>query len=135
MIATMGLAIASCATARAPKEISTPKVSLPEIKAGAAALHGREVAVCGWSVAEFEVCEVSASIPTYPGYDGRLWVGPKSAICSLDTVTTHPTKGWADISGRFRYSKDPKMGFGQFGSYRSAIDLSEVKMRKTPCDN
>lgn len=129
LIMLCGLLIAGCASNGTLQ--ATPWA---EIEAHPAALEGVEITVCGWFVAEFEGCQVSALKPANPGEAGQLWVGPKSTICDLESVMKNPKRGWANISGEFHYSIDyPNKGYGHFGTYRAVISKADVKMRSTPC--
>jgi hypothetical protein len=136
LIGILSFAIVSCATMRA-SDVAAPKLSWAEARENTAGMEGREISMCGWLRAEFEACTLAPDPYGDPALAAanEIWLAPKSDVCSLEKVTAHPTKRWADISGKLQYSNDPNKGFGHFGSYRSAISNAVVKMRKTPCDN
>lgn len=132
LIIAVSLIAAGCAVAQS----KNAKSSWEEVRANATSMDGREISVCGWFRAEFEVCTLA---PDRYGDSASaaatdIWLAPKSDVCSLEKVTTKPAEGWADVSGIFQHSADPAKGFGHLGAYRSAIGKAEVKIRKTPCD-
>jgi len=133
LMAALGLVVASCTIAQTRN--ATPK-SWEDVRANAASTDGREISMCGWFRAEFEVCTLSPDRYSDPASAAAtdIWLAPKSNVCSLEKVTTKPEAGWADVSGTFQHSNDPAKGFGHLGAYRFAIGNAEVKMRKTPCD-
>jgi hypothetical protein len=128
----VSLVVAGCAAAQ-PKETMS---SWEDVGASAASTDGREISLCGWFRAEFEVCTLSLGRYTDPALaaDTDVWLAPRSDVCSLEKVTRRPENGWADVSGTFQHRIDPTQGFGHLGAYRSAISNAQVKMRKTPCD-
>ena len=135
LIALLGLIAGGCATTQT-KNAQALRTSWESARQNAASMNGREVSMCGWFDAEFEVCTLAPDPHSNPETAAatQIWLSPKSDVCALEKVTTRPTKGWADVSGTFQHSSDPNRGFGQFGTFRNAIGHAEVRMRDAACD-
>lgn len=136
LIVAVGLIVGGCVVAQT-ETTTASKSAWEKLYANAARLDGQDISICGWFRAEFELCTLEPDPYSDPATAAttRIWIAPKSDVCSLEAVTSHPLTGWADVSGKFQHSNDPNRGFGHFGLSPSAIGKAVVRMRKTPCDN
>ena len=84
-------------------------------------LDGQYVTLCGWFVAERDVC---ALYDSQEAHAQEIWIRPKSEICLPVVVFERPTRSWAKVTGLFHSGR----GYGLFGHYESAITNADVEL-------
>ena len=96
-------------------------LSWSALREQSAALDGQYVSLCGWFVADRDVCTVSDS---EENYTLAIWVRPKSEICLPVEVFSSPARSGAKVTGLFHHGGS----YGLFGLYESAITDADVKL-------
>lgn len=107
----------SCAVASDKSDDSV--MSWSELIEQKSALDGQQVTLCGWFVAERDVC---ALYDSKEGHSQEIWIRPKSEICLPVEVFKRPTRSWARVTGQFHHGSS----YGLFGLYDSAITDADL---------
>lgn len=119
VITSFLLFLASCSIAN--QKHGDAMLSWSEVNEQAGILDGQYVTLCGWFVADRDICAV---YDDEHSHTQEIWVRPKSEVCLPVEVFARPTRSWAKITGLFHHGGS----YGLFGLYESAITDADVAL-------